>query len=285
MAAGDTEIPLQLDVPARHLAARSQHGLRRVAARAPHDQRRTELAGHQPGPDAQRQGASAGARAASRPTTSASSTRASCSRSPSRRGRKALIWAGTNDGLVQLTRDAGGALDQRHREPAGLCRRGARSATSSRRDSTPAPPTSRSICTRSTIAIRSSTRRSDYGKTWKSIAGDLPKQRAAATRTASARTRSSAACSISAPRTRSTSSLDDGQHWLPLQAGLPHAPVHWLTVQEHFNDLVVATYGRGFWILDDVTPLRQLASPVATAERLPVHAAPSVPVPIRSPSR
>ena len=41
-------------------------------------------------------------------------------------------------------------------------------------------------------------------------------------------------------------SLDDGQHWLPLQSGLPHAPVHWLTIQEHFNDLVVATYGRGF---------------------------------------
>ena len=34
--------------------------------------------------------------------------------------------------------------------------------------------------------------------------------------------------------------------------------MHWLTIQEHFNDLVVATYGRGFWILDDITPLRQL---------------------------
>jgi len=34
--------------------------------------------------------------------------------------------------------------------------------------------------------------------------------------------------------------------------------VHWLTIQEQFSDLVVATYGRGFWILDDVTPLRQI---------------------------
>jgi hypothetical protein len=40
-------------------------------------------------------------------------------------------------------------------------------------------------------------------------------------------------------------SFDDGE-WLPLQSGLPHAPVHWMTVQENFNDLVVATYGRGF---------------------------------------
>ncbi|PYR33240.1 MAG: sialidase, partial [Acidobacteria bacterium] len=53
-------------------------------------------------------------------------------------------------------------------------------------------------------------------------------------------------------------SVDEGAHWLPLQSGLPHAPVHWLTIQEHFNDLVVATYGRGFYVLDDITPLRTL---------------------------
>ena len=53
-------------------------------------------------------------------------------------------------------------------------------------------------------------------------------------------------------------SLNDGGNWVPLQAGLPHAPAHWLVVQEHFNDLVVGTYGRGFYILDDITPLQQL---------------------------
>ena len=68
-------------------------------------------------------------------------------------------------------------------------------------------------------------------------------------------------------------SIDDGQHWLPLQSGLPHAPVHWLTIQEHFNDLVVATYGRGFWILDDITPLRQLTPQTASEARAPVRAA------------
>jgi hypothetical protein len=52
--------------------------------------------------------------------------------------------------------------------------------------------------------------------------------------------------------------LDDGARWLPLQTNLPHAPVSWLTVQPHFHDLVVATYGRGVWILDDVSPLEQL---------------------------
>ena len=52
--------------------------------------------------------------------------------------------------------------------------------------------------------------------------------------------------------------LDDGVHWLPLQTNLPHAPVSWLTVQPHFHDLVVATYGRGVWILDDISPLEHL---------------------------
>jgi len=61
-------------------------------------------------------------------------------------------------------------------------------------------------------------------------------------------------------------SFDDGKNWQPLQSGLPHAPVYWLTVQERFHDLVVATYGRGFWILDDITPLEQFTSEVGAAK-------------------
>ena len=53
-------------------------------------------------------------------------------------------------------------------------------------------------------------------------------------------------------------SFNDGDDWQPLQNNLPHAPVSGIVVQEHFGDLVVGTYGRGFWILDDLTPLQQL---------------------------
>jgi hypothetical protein len=42
--------------------------------------------------------------------------------------------------------------------------------------------------------------------------------------------------------------------------------VHWLTIQEHFNDLVIGTYGRGFWILDDITPLQQMTSEVINTD-------------------
>ena len=57
-------------------------------------------------------------------------------------------------------------------------------------------------------------------------------------------------------------SFDDGENWQPLQMNLPHAPVYGIQVQERFNDLVIATYGRGFWILDDLTPLQQLTPQV-----------------------
>jgi hypothetical protein len=62
--------------------------------------------------------------------------------------------------------------------------------------------------------------------------------------------------------------LDDGGHWAPLQINLPHAPVSWLTVQPHFHDLVVATYGRGIWILDDISPLEDAAFPALTGRPL-----------------
>ena len=61
-------------------------------------------------------------------------------------------------------------------------------------------------------------------------------------------------------------SFDDGDNWQPLMNNLPHTPMYWLVVQEQFNDLVVGTYGRGYWILDDITPLQQLTSDIVSAE-------------------
>ncbi len=53
-------------------------------------------------------------------------------------------------------------------------------------------------------------------------------------------------------------SFDTGAHWQSLQFNLPHSPVHDLVVKD--DDLVVATHGRAFWILTDITPLRQIAA-------------------------
>jgi photosystem II stability/assembly factor-like uncharacterized protein len=57
-------------------------------------------------------------------------------------------------------------------------------------------------------------------------------------------------------------SFDDGGHWQPLQLNLPASPIHDLVVKD--DDLVVATHGRSFWVLDNLTPLRQ-ATPGTTS--------------------
>ncbi len=61
-------------------------------------------------------------------------------------------------------------------------------------------------------------------------------------------------------------SLDDGAHWQSLQLNLPPSPIHDLVVKD--DDLVVATHGRSFWVLDDVTPLRQVNAQNAAADVL-----------------
>lgn len=55
-------------------------------------------------------------------------------------------------------------------------------------------------------------------------------------------------------------SFDDGAHWQPLQLNLPTTSIRDIAVQR--GDLIVATHGRGFWVLDDISPLRQLSAKI-----------------------
>src|SRR5438874_3679266 len=59
-------------------------------------------------------------------------------------------------------------------------------------------------------------------------------------------------------------SFDDGDHWEPLQLNLPHTSMRDLAI--HGDDLIVGTHGRSFWILDDITPLRELNQDVAKSD-------------------
>lgn len=96
----------------------------------------------------------------------------------------------------------------------------------------------------------------DFGQSWTLISSDVPKSM-----------NSSAHCVIEDPVRKGMLYLgtdnsvyvswDDGGHWTALRNNMPPAPVYWLTLQPRFSDLVVATYGRGLWIMDDVTPLRE----------------------------
>jgi len=59
-------------------------------------------------------------------------------------------------------------------------------------------------------------------------------------------------------------SFDDGDHWQSLQLNLPHTSMRDLWIHE--SDLIVATHGRSFWILDDISPLREAAASLANAD-------------------
>jgi photosystem II stability/assembly factor-like uncharacterized protein len=59
-------------------------------------------------------------------------------------------------------------------------------------------------------------------------------------------------------------SFDDGDHWQSLQLNLPHCSMRDLAIHE--NDLIVATHGRGFWVLDDISVLRQLDDDIVKAD-------------------
>ena len=101
----------------------------------------------------------------------------------------------------------------------------------------------------------------DAGKTWKLISGSLPADAPADTvREDPVRK----GMLFAGTETSVWISFDDGDHWQALQLNLPHTSMRDLWIHE--NDLIVATHGRSFWILDDITPLRQLAGSMAGAE-------------------
>ncbi len=110
----------------------------------------------------------------------------------------------------------------------------------------------------------------DYGKTWTLISASVPKSESSYAHVVREDPVRKGMLYLGTDNALYVS-WDDGAHWTSLQNNLPPAPVYWLTIQEKFNDLVVATYGRGFWILDDITPLRAMndrsAPPTRTCSR------------------
>ena len=176
---------------------------------------------------------------------------------------KGVIWAGTMDGLVQLTRDDGKTWT--NVTPNGTVKFAAVSNVEpSRYDAGTAYVSvdAHQMNDRDPYIYKTT----DYGKTWKLISGGIPKS-----------TFSYVHCVREDPVRRGMLyagtengvwfSLDDGATWQPLQNNLPHAPVSWLVVQPHFDDLVISTYGRGFWILDDVAAIRNLDRAVNGSQR------------------
>jgi len=184
---------------------------------------------------------------------------------------KGLIWVGTNDGLVQLTRDGGKNWTNVTKNIPNLPQFGTVSNIEPSRYEPGAAYITvdfHQVNNRDPFIYKTK----DYGKTWTAITNGIPHSML-----------SYAHCIREDPVRRGLLyagtenglyvSFNDGEKWEPLQGNLPHAPVYWMVVQEHFNDLVVGTYGRGFWILDDLTPIQQMNQTVrdANASLFPPH--------------
>ena len=98
----------------------------------------------------------------------------------------------------------------------------------------------------------------DYGKTWRKIVAGIPADHfVRVVREDPARR----GLLFAGTEFGVYMSLDDGAAWQPLQFNLPVVPIHDLGFKNH--DLVAATHGRAFWILDDITPLEQLTDEIA----------------------
>jgi photosystem II stability/assembly factor-like uncharacterized protein len=184
----------------------------------------------------------------------------SIAESPVTRG---LIWAGTNDGLVQLTRDDGKSWTNVTKNIPNLPPWGSvRSIAPSRYDAATAyiVVDFHQMNGRDPFVYRTT----DYGQTWKSITAGIPRNNLSYARVIYEDPKRKGMLYLGTENAIYLS-FDAGDHWQPLQNDLPHAPVSGIVVQENFDDLVISTYGRGFWIMDDIGPLREL-TPAVLAE-------------------
>jgi photosystem II stability/assembly factor-like uncharacterized protein len=173
--------------------------------------------------------------------------------------QKGLIWAGTDDGLIQLTRDDGKSwsnvtpkampewalvsLIEASWHDAGT----AYAAVDARKLDNPKPYIFKTV---------------DFGNTWAPISAGIPD---GAYVHAIREDPMQKGLLFAGTELGIYVSFDDGGHWQSLQLKtLPVVPIHDMVI--HDNDLTVATHGRAFWILDDVSPLRQANSSIVSAD-------------------
>ncbi len=169
-----------------------------------------------------------------------------------------LIWIGTDDGLIQVTRD-GGTTWTDVTPPELTPWSKVSQIEASHFDAAVAYASVNRFRLDDLRAYIYRTR--DGGKTWQKITQGLPDNAPVnAVREDPVRR----GLLFAATETSVWVSFDDGDHWQSLQLNLPHTSMRDLTL--HGDDLAVATHGRGFWILDDVMPLRQITPAVAESE-------------------
>lgn len=171
--------------------------------------------------------------------------------------RKGVLWAGSDDGLVNISTDAGAHWTNVTPRAYGAFTRTAGIEPSHFDAATAYVAANRYQQDDFHAYIWKTT---DEGRNWTSISTGLPNGAYVRTVREDPVRRG---LLYAGTETGVYVSLDDGAHWEPLQLNLPRVSVRDLAV--HGHDLVAATHGRAFWILDDISSLRQMADSVTTA--------------------
>jgi photosystem II stability/assembly factor-like uncharacterized protein len=171
---------------------------------------------------------------------------------------KGEIWVGTDDGLVKLTRDGGATWTDV--TPKGIPEWIKVSIVD---------PSANANGT-AYIALDGQKlddvhpyiyKTSDFGKTWTKITNGIPDGSFVHSVKADPKKKG---LLFAGTESGVFISLDDGANWKSLRVNMPNTPVHDLVIKD--NDLVVATHGRAFYIMDNITPLREMSSDAMNAD-------------------
>ncbi len=175
--------------------------------------------------------------------------------SPKQQG---VLWAGTDDGLVQLTRDDGKTWS--NVTPKGFPEWAMVSLIE------PSPFDAATAY----VAVDAHKldnfkpyifKTSDFGKTWTLTTTGLPDNSYVHAVHEDPKRKG---LLYAGTETGIWVSFDDGSHWQSLQLNLPPTPIHDMVI--HDDDLTAATHGRSFWVLDDLSPLRQVSASIAAED-------------------
>ena len=170
------------------------------------------------------------------------------------------IWAGTDDGKVWITRDSGKNWNDITPPELTAWSKVTQISASHFDENTAYFSVSRfRIDDLHPLIFRTH----DGGKTWQKIINGLPENSPVNTVREDPAQKN---LLFAGTETAVWVSFDDGDHWQSLQLNLPHTSMRDLWI--HDSDLIVATHGRSFWILDDISALRQLGATTATDAHL-----------------
>jgi photosystem II stability/assembly factor-like uncharacterized protein len=178
--------------------------------------------------------------------------------------RTGEIWAGTDDGLIQLTRDGG--KHWRNVTPAGAPRYGRVESIS------PSYTTAGTAFANFDVHVSNDFKpyiyvTRDYGKHWTQVVNGLPADQYVRSVRADLRNRNIV---YAGTENGMWISFDEGAHWQDFRNNLPHVAVHDIRFQPDWDDLIIATHGRGIYVMDDMRPVQRLGASPAQAPVLMV---------------